>query len=175
MNVIEWPKGLQPTYAAIKKHKDIILGGTVLAIDPSSGSANSMPGFSIWTGAELVLSGTIKIDSKKVIYHRLTDLYFKIFELTEVRPDVLVIESVNKMQAHAFLLWAVGVSIAAAAAPVSIEIHNCLWKAVAKATPAYKKSDAADAEMMGRAVILLAKKERDKNVNSELLPGGPVT
>ncbi len=161
-NVINWPNGLQPLRTKIRQHADIILSGTVLAIDPSSGSSSSMPGFSIWLDGGLFLSGIIKLDPKKAIGHRLTTLYHKIQELTDARPDVLVVESINKMQAHEYLLYAVGVTMAAADAPVVISVHNSFWKSVAKATPDYKKSDSEDAIMLGRSVILFAKQERDK-------------
>ena len=159
-NLIIWPKGLQPFYNKVKQHQEIIRTGIVLAIDPSSASAASMPGFAIFNNSELVLKGTIKINHKQIIYHRLTELYHKIQELIDAPPDVLVIETVNKQQGHIFLLWAVGVSIAAAKAPIVFEEHNCLWKAVAKATPGYTKSDANDAEMIGWALIKAAQREK---------------
>ena len=174
-NVINWPSGLGPTYNKIKQNQEIIRTGVVLAIDPSSGSANSQPGFALYENSKLLLNGTIKIDHKQTIYNRLPELYFKIQELVACPPDVLVIETINKQSGHVFLLWAVGVSIAATRAPVVVELHNAIWRSVAKSIPTYKKSDAADAELMARAVILLAQREHNKHVDIESLPIGTDT
>ena len=156
--------------SADTQHQQILRTGVVLAIDPSSASKASMPGFALFENSSLLLKGTVKIDPNKNVYVRMAELYVKIQELVACPPDVLVIENINKMQGHQFLLWAVGVSISAVRAPIVIELHNAVWKSLAKKTPGYIKSDANDAELIGRSTIMLAQEEHNKNVNTEPLP-----
>ena len=170
MTVIDWPKGQMIFYNNIRKHIDTILNGVVLAVDPSSGSANSMPGFAVYSQGELLLSGTVKINAKANVYNRLQELYLKITELLACPPDLLLIEQVNKQMSHQYLQFAIGVTIAAAKAPDTIEVPICIWKSVAKKEVGYAKSDSFDAVMIGKAAVLLAKREHNKNVNTEPLP-----
>ena len=155
--MITWPKG--PTnerfYRTIKKHAKVVLNGTVLAIDPSSGSDESMPGFAVFKQGELVMSGTIKLPHIE-LHGRLYALYDKIQALLGSPPDLLVVEDIAG-QIHKYLHYAVGVSIAAARSPLSLRIGLPVWKAVAKADPKYVKSDVNDAIKMGEAVVLLAR------------------
>ncbi len=162
MTVIEFPKGQMAFYNSIKQNAEIIRTGVVLAIDPSSASKNSLPGFSLWGNSQLLLSGTVKVDHTKKVYLRLQELYHKIQELLDCPPDVLIIESIHKNMAHQYLLWSVGVSIAAAGAPICIEIPICVWQSVAKKEPNYKKTDSSDAEMMAKAAVILANKQETK-------------
>jgi hypothetical protein len=175
MTVIDWPKGLLPLRAQIRKHQQILRTGVVLAIDPSSASKSSMPGFALFENSQLMLKGTVKIDPNKNVYVRMAELYVKIQELVACPPDVLVIENINKMQGHQYLIWAVGVSISAVRAPVVIELHNAVWKSLAKKTPGYIKSDANDAELIGRSTIMLAQEEYNKHVDTESLSIGTDT
>ena len=72
--VVTWPKGYPDLYYAIRLHQAKILGGTLVAIDPSSGGS-SQPGYAVFRAGELVTSGELDIPSRKSIYERLQILH----------------------------------------------------------------------------------------------------
>jgi len=133
----------------------------MLVIDPSSGSAGSMPGYALYFKGVLKESGTIKIDPKQPIQYRLNDLYNW---CVDNHVDVLVIERIRGARAHEYLRWAVGVTICAVKALTVLEIPTTVWKIDARANEAYEKGDEQDALMMGEAVLRIAK-EATSNVN----------
>lgn len=155
---IKWPQGYVPLRKKIRSNRDVILNGTLLAIDPSSFGKDSVPGFTIYEGGKLLTSGTIQRPPgpQRDTYQRIQFLYERVSKLLPIPPDVLVLEEIHKALGPVPLLWAAGVSIAAANAPVTIECPINLWKCVAKATPGYIKGDAMDSECMARAIVLLA-------------------
>lgn len=156
---VRWPNGYAPFYRKVALHADRILSGTLLAIDPASGGT-SVPGFAIFYAGELQTSGTVEFPKRKAdIYQRLQYLHEKVSKLLPVPPDVFGVEEIHKAIASNQLLWATGVSIAAAAAPATIEVPLNVWKSLAKATPGYIKGDAMDAEMIGRSLVLLAQRK----------------
>lgn len=159
---IQWPAKYFKFYAHIKAASHLILNGTVLSIDPSSGGA-SQPGWALFRAGELIAHGEIKLPSKRTINDRLQLLYDEVYKLTSTRPDVLAIEDVSQgTMSHVFLRWAVGVSIAAARANVLMIVPINCWKAVAKASTGYEKTNAADAILIGKSIILLAQKFKDE-------------
>jgi hypothetical protein len=153
---VKWPLGPTALYSSIYFRREIITTGTVLAIDPSSGSKTSQPGFAVFREGKLEASGIIEIDHKIDINIRLQILYRKIRNLLPVQPDVFLIEQIGG-KAHHVLLEAVGVSIAAAETPIVLRVHNRFWKAWAAQSPEYSKNDAADARMIGESVIQAAR------------------
>jgi Holliday junction resolvasome RuvABC endonuclease subunit len=158
MTVINWPKDIGLLELKIKPHADLILTGTVLAVDPSSGSRTSQPGWAFFSEAEYLMGGTLHIDHKNNIYQRLIDLYKGLSTLTDTTPDVMVIEKVHVSMSSSYLQWAIGVSIAAVQQPLTIEVLPHVWKSVAKSDKSYTKTDENDARMMGRTVIEIAKR-----------------
>jgi hypothetical protein len=159
-NDVRWPQGFAPFYMKVRQHANQILAGTVIALDPSSGGTSN-PGFSIWVAGELLTSGEITFGKKRLpVYERLQILYDRVSKLTPNPPDVFALEMIRGQGGFSshFLHWAIGASVAAARTPNVIEVPMHVWKAVAKATPGYIKGDAADAECIGHALILLAQK-----------------
>jgi Holliday junction resolvasome RuvABC endonuclease subunit len=161
MTKVKWAAGYQNLQHKIHLNADAILTGTLIAIDPASFSS-SVPGYAIFRSGELEFAGTIPKPKHKDINRRVQYLYDEIAALVPVPPDVLAIEEIHKSIAHASLLWAVGVSVAAARAPVMLEIPLNVWKSLAKATPEYAKDDVNDAVMIGKTVILLAREYKEK-------------
>ena len=154
---IIWPKGYTIFYRRIRDLADLLMNGSVLAIDPSSGGT-SLPGFAVYEGGELQSSGVITFPKpKRDIYQRLAFLYDKVHAIMPLPPDILIIEEVHKSISGADLQYAIGVTTAAVRAPVTLQLPINVWKALAKTRPGYAKSDTADAELIGEAAILLAK------------------
>ena len=62
---------------------------------------------------------------------------------------------------HAFLLWSVGVTVAAINSAVMIEVPINVWKAPVKAgaIPNYTKANDRDAEAIGMSLIIRAKEK----------------
>lgn len=161
MNDIIWPKGYFALYHRMAMASDVILNGTILCIDPSSGGT-SLPGFAIYEGGQLLTSGTVEFPKpKQDIYRRLPHLYEKVSKLLPVPADILAIEEIHPKMSGQELQWAVGTSISAARALSTFQVPINLWKAVAKATDGYLKGDAMDAEMIGLAMILWCKEKQN--------------
>jgi len=155
---VKWPAGYAEFYHSIRLHRERILTGTVIAIDPSSGGT-SQPGFAIYKAGEIVTSGDLDLPSKRPIYERLQLLHERVMKLTPEPPDVFVIEQIRGQRfSHHFLLFSIGATIAAARTPRVIEIPLNVWRALAKATPGYIKADCMDAELQGKSIIMLAQK-----------------
>jgi len=149
---VKWPQGYTTFYRQVRAAAPQILTGTLLAIDPGSVCA----GYAVFVAGVLVKSGTIKLPSA-VIYDRLKYLYRAIGEIVE-NPTVTVIEEIRGQNfSHRFLIYSIGVSIAATSAPITIELPLNVWKALAKATPEYKKTDENDGIMIGASLIRLAR------------------
>ncbi len=158
---VRWPQGFVPVYIKIRNLAPQILNGTLIAIDPSS-AGTSLPGFAIFEAGELVTSGEIAMSRKRMpVYERLPVIYERIAKLTPEPPDVFCLEMIRS-QGGRELHWGVGTSIAAARTPNVVELPNQCWKALAKVSPGYFKGDAQDAEMIGKSVILLARKFTDE-------------
>lgn len=159
--VVRWPRNYQDFYRSVRKHHKLILSGTVVAIDPSSGGS-SAPGFAIFKQGQLSMSGELDIPSSKPIQERLRILYDQAAALTLEPPDLLLIEEIKGAMAHEFLKWAVGVTMAAVRAPIYLGVPINCWKAVAQVTPGYVKGNDTDAQIIGDTVMILAENERTR-------------
>jgi hypothetical protein len=158
---IKWPQGKHPTQFRnkIKKHKDKILNGRILAIDPASGST-SHPGWALFERGELIGTGSVQLDSKLPIQGRLNALFKLVSEgIGQPPPDVLIMEEIRGSMAHAFLFWACGVIAAACGKSELIEEPVSFWSAVVP--NGYVKSDETDAVYIGLTAILIAKEYQD--------------
>lgn len=170
MTDVTWPGGLEDFYYRIKINAGQIVLGTIIALDPASGSA-SMPGFAVFRAGELVKSGTLPIPKRLPIEKRLPILYEKVRELTEDVPSILAIEKLRGRAVNTSLAWAVGTSIAAARAPTLIEVPIIAWQRLAKTDSAYVKGDEADAIKLGQTLVLLAQEYLREHPQS--LPARP--
>ena len=153
---VVWPK--TPTfYKNVDNNVGLILGGTVIVIDPSSGSRDSMPGYAVIKGGNIIETGVIKIPLSMTIEGRLRYLDDRLNELAiKYPPDLLVIEEIPS-RAHHYLMWAIGVTIAGVRAKF-MQMPICVWKAAAKVAASYiKKSDEADANIMALSLLSIAK------------------
>lgn len=158
-------------YKAVKKHANILAGGWVLAIDPSCGSASSDPGWAIYEKGELQDSGIIEITKSKDLVYRLQELRRGVSGLQETYdPDVCIVEHIpprrfgrgGSATGHSSLLQAMGVCLASTDARVLMRVRPRDWQALAAAVwSRSKKSDKADAEGIGYALISLAKEIMD--------------
>lgn len=150
-------------YKEVREHKDLLLRGRILVIDPSCGSESSQPGWAIYYNSELGESGTLAIDPGEPLWWRLQKLFQLLRDLMEeCQPDVLVYEEISSRafggraaSGHASLLKAVGVTLASVfGVETCIGIRPRTWKGMAR--PAYRKSDENDAIEMGYIVLRLA-------------------
>lgn len=151
---IKWPKSNKAFDDFIKQHKDKILYGTLVAVDPSSGGT-SQPGFAVFEAGELRTKGELTLDRKLGVYERLQLLTEQVRAITLDPPDIFVCEEIPKRAAHHYLLWAVGATFAGARTPLCIQVTIHMWKAVGKAL-GIDKSNENDAELMGRVMIYRA-------------------
>lgn len=134
---------------AARRHGAAILSGTVLAIDPASGGTSD-PGWALYHRGELIGSGVVPLGMDRV-QHRLRDLYLV---LREFEADVVVVERIRGARAHPYLLWSVGVAVAATATKVLLELPVSCWKKhVGKD---HIKGDEADAIAIGATLIAMA-------------------
>jgi len=147
-------KNVSAYEVTVGKLAKLILNGRVLAIDPSSGSRDSLPGYAIYEHDRITENGVVGLDYKQPIQHRLNKLFHFVDDLGHF--DVLVIERIRGAQAHAYLHWAVGTVIAACRAEHVLEIPTTTWKKLARSIADYEKSDAVDALMMLGATLKIA-------------------
>lgn len=149
MRKIKWPNGRDTAKlrAFAKAHRDLIMGGTILAIDPASKSA----GYAIFNCGILQESGALEVEGP--ISQRLNDLFYAIVDLG-VEPDIMTVETIRKT-GHLYLRWSCGTVVAAADATHTVEIPTNQWRTLAP--PDYVKSDAGDAELMGLVLIEYAR------------------
>lgn len=152
-----------------------LLTGTVMVIDPSSGSASSQPGYALFTAGKLQDSGIIEVDSTKEVPRRLQAIATALRE--QFPPvDVLIIEDIpvrsygRNASAHATLLKSVGAILSSANYGKFVEISPSVWKAYinseAPDTEGYVKGDEWDAKVMGFCVLSIARKMAKKSGGS---------
>jgi len=121
----------------------------MLAVDPGSKTA----GWALFEKGVLVDSGQFKASSSMPIHRRLQVLYDKFTE--HQAPDVISIERLRGSMSHAYLFWAVGIAVTAVRAPIMLEVPINVWKATVPKD--YVKTDQADAESIGEAVVMIAR------------------
>lgn len=124
--------------------------GTILAVDPSIGSASSMPGYALVVDGVMVDSGILSINPRESASKRLSGIQHQLLALVP-NPNVLVIEKIAPMlscggagviQLH----WACGVILATYPDAVPVMIPNQTWKKYLRDKGIeYKKSDENDA------------------------------
>ena len=137
----------------IRGLRDIVLGGTMLAVDPSSGSKDSQCGYAYFVAGDMVASGTVPVDHRLPIEQRVA-ITSDWFAANYNQPDLLVIEEIRGRLAHVYLVWSVGVVIASVRASQLLEMNIGTWKR--RAAPGYVKSDIADAQQIGLVTVQLA-------------------
>lgn len=155
------------TYTAISKCYNEILTGRVLAIDPSTGSASSKPGFAWFEKGELVESGEISLDITANRSKRLYEISRTVREEFD-QPDVLVVEYIppvtyrggNQMNGVSLMALQKAIGAILAAHPVEhlLEIPAAAWR---KWKPeSYIKSDEMDAISLGLCAIGTARQAK---------------
>lgn len=159
---------------AVEQYADILTSGYLLAIDPSSGSAGSLPGFAIFKAGVLEDAGVIQLPrGGRAISNRLW-LLRQALESEFDRPDLLAVELISPImptKGGAFMNKSASSLIKSVGAILStwdvdvIEPSPSTWHAlVDKAllaesallgTPLYKyqKTDAKDAVAIGWSAI----------------------
>lgn len=148
-----------------------LLNGTVLAIDPSSGSAGSQPGYAIFAGGVLRDSGLVRIRSGDHISNRLYRLSKTLREEFS-QPNVLVTENIPPFMGEgpgaAFatrnvisLHQSIGVVMSVWDSPV-IQVSPRTWRSLIPDN--YLKSDENDAIMLGWTAIAKAREIEGEEV-----------
>jgi hypothetical protein len=149
-----WPQG--KALAGMKKqlsgNHELVLTGRMLAIDPASGGS-SMPGWAIYEAGQFIAGGVIELRSRDPINKRL-QLLMKRLQLDFSDLDVLALEKIRGRSSHDYLKWSVGVTVASCPATVFVEVPTSMWRAIRPEN--YIKTDAADAALIGRIVVLIA-------------------
>jgi hypothetical protein len=146
---------------SVKPHISNILGGTVLAVDPSSGSRESMPGYAIFKAGELVDSGFIALEHNDDLHKRLFNLG-RCLRDQFAAPDILVTENIPPVmtgkgffnRSMVSLQRAIGVVISSYNCPL-IEVAPITWRQ--NIPDDYRKTDEADALMMSWTVLKAAR------------------
>ena len=138
----------------IKMLDNLILTGTVLAIDPASKSV----GYALYHKGELVKNGTLEAPGRNVT-RRLAWLYDQL-SAYQGKIDLLAIEEIRGRMAHTHLIWAVGLIVAAIRPDEMVEVPITMWKALCP--PNYIKSDANDAAKMGEVIMNIARSSNGK-------------
>lgn len=151
---------------SISPHVSKILTGTIIAIDPSSGSRESMPGYAIFKGGVFIDSGIVKLKAGTELHSRLFYLRKALCEdFQDIVPDILVTENIPPVmmtgaggkqffnKSMLSLQKSIGVAISCFDCPL-IEVAPISWR---KYIPEnYVKSDEADAIMMAITVLKIA-------------------
>lgn len=135
-----------------RRNAHLILGGTLLSIDPASGGT-SEPGYAVFHRGVCVESGIVPLLKTGQVQHRLKLLYCA---LSKHAVDVLIIERIRGAKAHAYLQWSVGVAVAAVCPALLLEMPVPTWKMLAGKL--HIKSDETDARAIGQALITLAER-----------------
>jgi len=149
---VTWPVGKEKARIgkACRQHHELILGGSVLAIDPASRSM----GWAIFRKGELEDSGTYTVAGKlaEVRLQKLREL------LWGWEVNVLAVEKIRG-PAHNALYWSVGVTAVSVDYDAMVEVPISFWKVLAKQDPQYEKTDENDAVKIGETVVRLAREE----------------
>lgn len=166
--------GIQGVQKQMRGIEDLILGGDLLAIDPSCVSSSSNPGWALYRKGKLHSAGEIDCIDHRLPLERRLQLLGKVCREQFEEPDVLVIEHIQmggriSMQST---LRATGAIIGNFECEHVLSIIPLAWQAYVlklvnlegktdyEKYKHYKekiKSDQADAIWLGRAIIELAK------------------
>ncbi len=146
---------------AIEPLKDRLRDCHLLAVDPSSGSANSLPGYALFKAGKLIEAGVLEVPRSGPIWVRLQKQAWAWRECFEV-PDVLAIEGIapyingGNSKATINLQRAVGVAMANIATPNVIEVYAASWRKHVKGLDNWNKTDYNDAILIGYACLVEA-------------------
>jgi hypothetical protein len=135
----------------VEKHRDIILNGRIMGIDPGSQSM----GYAVAQSGKIEECGVFEMNKKAPIAERLQDIVTTLRK--EGKYDLLVVEMIRGKMAHVFLKFSVGAVMGGVQAPICIEMPINAWKAAAG--PDHQKSDENDAYAILHALIELAKEK----------------
>lgn len=141
----------------IGKHSYQILNGRLMAVDPSSGSRESMPGYAIYEKGTLVESGTIEIPKGVHVSLRLQALCNSLQKEFPI-PDVLAVEHIPPRIGGVQVVnlqRSIGVIMAALPCPLIAQVAPVSWKSHCDEN--YYKSDELDAIYIGKCVVERAK------------------
>jgi Holliday junction resolvasome RuvABC endonuclease subunit len=138
--------------------------GWVIAIDPSIGSSSSLPGYAVYRGGKLLISGVLQIDRNADVPTRLQQLAYEMRRLYAQYPvDVLVYEDIpaqryggGNANAHSSLLKSVGVVLSISGPASYVGLLPISWKRLVR--EGYVKGDKEDAEEIGYIAISEARR-----------------
>ena len=144
----------------LQDHVETLRTGTLLAIDPSSGSQSSQPGYAIFKAWQLLDSGIIRIKPRAALSNRLFELADALRQDFDT-PDILATEGISIiMSGSGFagpgmvsLQRAIGVVQSCFPVPC-LEVAPVTWRKYIPST--YIKTDENDAIMIGTATFLEA-------------------
>ncbi len=145
-----------------------ILEGKILAVDPSTGSKSSLPGFAWFEKGQLIESGVIEVNLNTNKSLRLYEIARTIREDFD-KPDILIVEyippmvySKSKMSGVSLMALqkAIGAIIGAQPFENLLEIPEPAWRH--HKPPDYVKSDEYDAISLGLCAINTALKLQNK-------------
>ena len=140
----------------IAKHSNLILGGILVAIDPSSKSM----GWAIYERGELINAGVATGEGG--VGERMAQIYDN---LPNVEPDIIITELVRSSTGHIYLSWSNGAMLAKYGSPQVLEVSTNLWKKAADSD--YYKSDVQDAKYIGKFAIDLCKEREELSNKGE--------
>lgn len=151
----------------------------LLSIDPSVGSASSMPGWAFYLKGELLASGTIKIGVNLPLERKMQILKYEMDKLYErFSPEVLAYEHITPLfrggngfggmdaNSHVSLCKGLGAILAAGTdvcPKYYVKVRAAVWKKLV--SKSHIKGDEADAQEIGRIVIDLAKFIQSKHLD----------
>jgi len=148
-------------YKQVRPHYREILEGKFLAIDPSTGSGSSMPGFAWFEKGVLKESGTIEVSPaarKNIRLFNIAESFRNEFD----KPDVIAIENIPPMTFKGGMSqWSL-VSLQRAIGAI-VSVFPCTYIEVAPIAwrnfifEGYQKSDSHDAICIGLCVLAYAK------------------
>jgi len=135
--------------------------GTLIALDPSSGSEASMPAVAVFVKGKLVFAESLYVAPGKPLCYRLSRLLKEMLAIREKwEPDAIAVEWIpQKINGSAIpaLRSAIGVMLAVFGerADKVLEVPAMAWQSVVKkkAGEDYIKSDIADAVGIGTWVF----------------------
>lgn len=132
----------------------LLTTGHVLSIDPSSGSRESVPGYSIWKAGVLIDSGVLDIHFSDNLNKKLFDISHS-FRTEFDAPDVLVTELISSYmgtfsKSICNLQRSVGVVYSLWDCPI-VEVSPTTWRKLIPEN--YQKGDESDAIMIGWTAI----------------------
>lgn len=151
-----------------KELRGIILEGTMLCVDPSSGSRQSLPGWAVYRAGSLRDYGIVEVPSNWL--NKGSGIPYRLKYIADafrnawpgVEYDLLAMEDVKLdnekgtlQNAIESLMLAKGAITAALSWKEYIGVHALAWHSIKP--PGYEKSDTSDAVLIGELLIRLAR------------------